>query len=138
MRLFMRSKTITELISRAKGVSKKAHAVYSNFPVGAAFINNNGDIFTGCNVENISFGLTMCAERSAIFKSISEGSNTIDTLVIYTPTQVPTPPCGACRQVISEFSKNARIICTCDTDEIIDTSIDKLLPHGSFPVDLRK
>lgn len=134
----MTDKLIVSLIEKAKEVSLKAYAVYSNFPVGVALINNNNEIFTGCNVENISFGLTNCAERTAIFKSISEGSNTIKTLVIYTPTLKPTPPCGACRQVIAEFNKNARIICVCDSEKRIDTTLDMLLPQGDFPVDLRK
>lgn len=134
----MTDNTIESLIEKAKEVSLKAYAVYSNFPVGVALINNNGEIFTGCNVENISFGLTNCAERTAIFKSISEGSNTIKTLVIYTPTQKPTPPCGACRQVIAEFNRKTRIICVCDSDKRIDTALDVLLPQGEFPVDLRK
>lgn len=136
--IYMQDTTINHLINEAKKVSQKAHAVYSNFPVGAAFTNNKGEVFTGCNVENISFGLTICAERSAIFKSISEGNHEISTLVIYTPTPKPTPPCGACRQVISEFSASTRIISVCDSEEIIDTTIDQLLPHSIFPTDLRK
>jgi cytidine deaminase len=134
----MANSVIEQLIVKAKDVSKNAYCVYSKFPVGAAFINNNGSIFTGCNIENISFGLTNCAERTAIYKSISEGNRSIETLVIYTPTNKPTLPCGAYLQVIAEFNKNARIICVCDSDERIDTHLMHLLPQTDFPVDLKK
>jgi cytidine deaminase len=134
----MKDNKIENLKHLAKEASKQSYAVYSNFPVGAALITKEGKIFTGCNVENISFGLTNCAERTAIFKAISEGYKTIDTIVVYTKTDVPTGPCGACRQVIAEFSNDARIICTCDTDKIVDTSISELLPFSGIPVDLKK
>ena len=134
----MFNEVLNKLIREAKNASKNAYSVYSKFPVGAAFSNQKGEVFTGCNVENISFGLTICAGRTAIFKSISEGNHDIDVLVVYTPTSAPTPPCGACRQVIAEFNTKARIICVCDSDERIDTSLDKLLPEAGFPVDLKK
>ena len=134
----MTNKLIDKLIISAKETSKNAYSAYSKFPVGAAFTIKSGEIFTGCNVENVSFGLTNCAERTAIFKSVSEGNLSIETLVIYTPTQKPTPPCGACRQVIAEFNKNARIVCVCDTNERIDTNLKLLLPDSDFPVNLTK
>jgi cytidine deaminase len=126
---------ITSLIQEAKRVSKNAYSKYSKFPVGAAIMNDHGEIFTGCNVENVSFGLTNCAERTAIFKSISEGNRNFNTIVIYTPTETPTPPCGACRQVIAEFNKNARIICVCNSDERIDTNLQRLLPDSDIPLE---
>jgi len=125
---------VNNLIEEAKRVSKNAYAKYSKFNVGCAFTNSNKQIFTGCNVENASFGLTNCAERTAIFKSISEGNKSIDTVVIYTPTQTPTPPCGACRQVIAEFNPNARIISVCDSEELIDTNLSQLLPFSNIPL----
>ncbi len=128
----MKPDLIDNLKNAAREASKNAYAVYSNFPVGVAFSNKEGKIFTGCNVENISFGLTNCAERTAIFKSVSEGNRTIDTLVIYTPTPTPTPPCGACRQVIAEFNPNAHIISICDTDKQIDMNLSELLPEAVF------
>jgi cytidine deaminase len=131
----MKPKTIDKLILIAKEAASKAYAVYSNFPVGAAFSNNSGEIYSGCNVENLSFGLTNCAERTAIFKSVSEGNRSIDTLVIYTPSEEPTPPCGACRQVIAEFNKNARIICICNSDKRIDTTLEKIFPFSKFSID---
>ena len=132
----MNNNRIEELIDEAKRAAGFAYAKYSNFPVGAALLNKEGKVYTGCNVENISFGLTNCAERTAIFKAASDGSRTIDTIVIYTPTDTPTPPCGACRQVIAEFSSDAKIISVCNSDLRIETTIKKLLPESSFPVDL--
>ncbi|GAB2198930.1 cytidine deaminase [Sessilibacter sp. MAH4] len=122
---------IEQLKQAAKDVAAKTYSPYSNFPVAAAYYDENGDLFTGVNVENVSYGLTICAERNAICSAVTKGSRTIHTLVIYTPTPTPTPPCGACRQFIKEFSENARIISICDSDQVTDTTIDKLLP-GSF------
>ncbi|QQS52769.1 MAG: cytidine deaminase [Bacteroidota bacterium] len=133
----MNNQLIDLLIEKARAASRNSYSVYSKFPVGAAFINHQGEVFSGCNVENISFGLTMCAERTAIFSSIAQGNKSIDTMVIYTPTQAPTYPCGACRQVIAEFNPQARIICVCNTSERVDTTLDKLLPSPSLPVDLK-
>ena len=115
----------------ARETAKRSYSPYSQFPVAAAFYNQNGDIFTGVNVENASYGLTLCAERNAIASAITQGSNTIHTLVIYTPTLTPTPPCGACRQFIKEFSDSATIIAICDSDQVVEASIADLLP-GSF------
>ncbi len=133
----MNNQLIDFLIEKARAASKNSYAVYSKFPVGAAFTNHQGEVFTGCNVENISFGLTMCAERTAVFSSIAQGNKSIDTLVIYTPTQSPTYPCGACRQVIAEFNTLTQIICVCDTEERVFTTLDKLLPSPGLPVDLK-
>lgn len=133
----MNDQQIDFLIETARSASKNSYSVYSKFPVGAAFTNHLGEVFSGCNVENISFGLTMCAERTAVFSSIAQGNKSIDTLVIYTPTQAPTYPCGACRQVIAEFNPQARIVCVCDTAERVDTTLDRLLPSSGLPVDLK-
>ena len=91
------------LIDAAKQARENAHAPYSNFRVGAALRGTSGRIFSGCNVENASYGLTMCAERVAIFKAISEGERGFSALAVVTGADVPTPPCGACRQLIWEF-----------------------------------
>ncbi len=89
-----------ELYEKAKKVSENAYAPYSNYKVGAALRTKNGKIFTGCNVENSSYGLTNCAERNAIFKAISEGESEFEEMIIYVKSgNIPTP-CGACRQVI--------------------------------------
>ena len=91
------------LIDAAKQARENAHAPYSNFRVGAALRSTSGRIFSGCNVENASYGLTMCAERVAIFKAISEGERGFSALAVVTDADSLTPPCGACRQLIWEF-----------------------------------
>ena len=116
------------LIDKAKDASKMSYCPYSKFQVGAAVLSNTGDIHTGCNVENASYGLTICAERNAIVQMVAKAQHQIQTLVIYTPTEVPTAPCGACRQVIYEFGPDARIVSICDGPERIDTTLSKLLP----------
>jgi len=91
------------LIEAAKGARERAFAPYSNFKVGAALQTKSGKIFTGCNIENASYGLTICAERVAIFKAISEGEKEFINLAVVADTENLTPPCGACRQIIWEF-----------------------------------
>jgi cytidine deaminase len=100
------SLSVTEkdlLIEAAKQARENAHAPYSNFRVGAALRSASGRIFGGCNVENATYGLTMCAERVAIFKAVSEGERGFSAIAVVTDTEVLTPPCGACRQLIWEF-----------------------------------
>jgi len=128
--------TIERLVLEARRAAEKAYAPYSNLRVGAALINEDGKIFTGVNVENASFGLTVCAERYAIFSSVSNANRTIEALVIYTPTQTPTAPCGACRQVIKEFSQDALIVSVCDSDNRLVRTIAELLPSSFGPESL--
>ncbi len=98
------------LISAAKRARENAHAPYSNFRVGAAVRATSGRIFGGCNVENATYGLTICAERVAIFKAISEGERGFDAISVVTDTDALTPPCGACRQLIWEFCGDVPVI----------------------------
>ena len=91
------------LIAAATKVRENAHARFSNFKVGAALHTPGGKIYTGCNVENATYGLTVCAERVAIFKAISEGERRFDSIAVATDTDTLTPPCGACRQILWEF-----------------------------------
>ena len=98
------------LISAARQARENAHAPYSNFRVGAALRATSGRIFGGCNVENASYGLTVCAERIAIFKAISEGERGFDAISVVTDTDALTPPCGACRQLIWEFCGDIPVI----------------------------
>jgi cytidine deaminase len=91
------------LITAATQARENAHAPYSNFRVGAALRSSSGRIFSGCNVENATYGLTICAERVAIFKAISEGERGFSAIAVVTDTEALTPPCGACRQVLWEF-----------------------------------
>jgi cytidine deaminase len=98
------------LIAAARTAREHAHAPYSNFRVGAAVRAKSGRIFTGCNVENATFGLTLCAERVAIFKAISEGERGFDAVVVVADTGALTPPCGSCRQILWEFCGDAEVI----------------------------
>ena len=98
------------LISAARQARENAHAPYSNFRVGAALRATSGKIFRGCNVENATYGLTVCAERIAIFKAISEGERGFDAISVVTDTDALTPPCGACRQLIWEFCGDIPVI----------------------------
>ncbi len=98
------------LIAAATKVRKNAHAKFSNFKVGVAIHTSSGKIFTGCNIENATYGLTLCAERVAIFKAISEGELSFDSIAVVTDTETLTPPCGACRQIIWEFCHDIPVV----------------------------
>src|SRR6202022_382123 len=98
------------LISAARQARENAHAPYSNFRVGAALRATSGRIFGGCNVENATYGLTVCAERIAIFKALSEGERGFDAISVVTDTDTLTPPCGACRQLIWEFCGDIPVV----------------------------
>src|SRR5215471_1704904 len=98
------------LIAAAKRARENAHAPYSNFRVGAALRATSGRIFSGCNVENATYGLTVCAERVALFKAISEGERRFDAIAVVTDTDRLTPPCGACRQLIWEFCGDVPVV----------------------------
>ena len=98
------------LISAARTARAHAHAPSANFRVGAAVRAKSGRIFTGCNVENSTYGLTLCAERVAIFKAVSEGERGFDAIAVVADTESLTPPCGACRQIIWEFCGDAEVI----------------------------
>ena len=98
------------LIDAARAVRERAHAPFSGFKVGAAIEDESGRIFTGCNVENATYGLTICAERVAIFKAVSEGAGKLKRVAVIANTDTLTPPCGACRQILWEFCGNAELI----------------------------
>src|SRR6476661_2214006 len=95
------------LIEAALEARENAHAPFSQFKVGVALQDNNGRVFTGCKIESASYGLTMCAERVALFKAVSEGARKFARIVVAAETSVLTPPCGACRQILWEFCGNA-------------------------------
>jgi cytidine deaminase len=100
----------SELIAIAQRARRHARAEYSKFKVGAALETVDGDIFTGCNIENSTYGLTICAERVAMFKALSEGQKKFRRIAVAFDTHAPTPPCGACRQVLWEFAGDIEII----------------------------
>jgi cytidine deaminase len=98
-----------ELVSAAKEAREHSYAPYSEFRVGAAIETDDGEIYTGCNVESASYGLTVCAERVAIWKAISEGKHKIKNIAVVCDTKELTPPCGVCRQIIWEFGGNVPV-----------------------------
>ena len=118
------------LAQAARAASTHAHCPYSRFPVGAAVLSADGAISAGCNVENASYGLTVCAERNAVSRAVAEGARSIDAVVVYTPTAEPVTPCGACRQVIAELGGEARIRCICDGPAILEFGLADLLPSA--------
>ena len=127
--------TIVELTRQARAASTRAYCPYSKFHVGAAVLTNDGQIFAGCNVENASYGLTICAERNAIFSAVAAlaAPPVIRAVLVYTPTLIPTAPCGACRQVINEFGPDAEVVCVCDGPESIRMTLSALLPEAFGP-----
>ena len=120
-----------EWIAAAKGARELAYAPYSKFQVGAALVAADGRIFTGCNVENISFGLTICAERVALGRAIAEGVRQFSAVAIIADTDKPVSPCGACRQVLAEFAPNLRVILATLAGQTEEWSLDQLLPRAS-------
>lgn len=121
-----------ELLECAKKASENSYSPYSKFPVGACVLYQSGNIYVGANVENSSYGLTLCAERNAISTAIAQGEKTkIVAIAIYSPTQKPCTPCGACRQWIQEFkeSDDTKIISDDKNSELKIWTIDELLPH---------
>ena len=131
--------TETELIHSASEALLNAYAPYSSFRVGAALLTSDGRIYHGCNVENSAYGLSMCAERIAFFKAISEGQTEFKALALISETDEPIYPCGACRQVIAEFAPELDILMsTISRRRIIKKKLTSLLPHAFGPQDLRR
>lgn len=128
--LSIKDPLVQRMRERAEAAAKAAYCPYSDFPVGAAVLTNDGHVYAGCNVENASYGLTICAERSALFQAIANGEQEIRAVVIVTPTQFPTPPCGACRQVIREFGDKTQIFCFAANGGVSEYAMDELLPDA--------
>jgi cytidine deaminase len=118
-----------ELLAAARLAREKAYAPYSNFPVGAAVLGAGGRIFSGCNVENSSLGLTCCAERNAIFAMIAAGEKEIREVLVIGSTEEFLPPCGACRQVIAEFASPQAVVHMCNRSGVSrDATVSELVP----------
>ena len=132
----MTATALARLEKLARAAAKSSYSPYSQFAVGASVLAGSGKTYTGANVENASFGLCNCAERTAIFTAIAAGEKKLKCVVIYTPTPTATPPCGACRQVINEFGPQARVVSICDSDDHLDLSLDTLLPGAFGPGNL--
>lgn len=118
-----------QLVEQAIKAREKAYVPYSKFQVGAALLTENDSLFLGCNIENASFGMTNCAERTAIFKAVSEGEQKIKAIAVVGDTEGPISPCGACRQVIAEFCETDTLIVLANLKgDMKETSINELLP----------
>jgi len=130
--------TLRRLERAARTAAQGSYSPYSNFKVGAAILTGSGRIYTGANIENASYGLCNCAERTAIFTAAADGERQLRAVAVYSPTTTPTMPCGACRQVINEFGPQALIISVCDSAERRETTLPQLLPDAFGPADLVK
>jgi cytidine deaminase len=122
------------LIDAARRARQNAHAAFSGFKVGAALETMDGQVVTGCNVENATYGLTICAERVAMFKALSEGHRAFKRIAIVADTEAPTPPCGACRQILWEFGGDLEIVLANLSEEKGSHRLAALLP---LPFDAR-
>ena len=118
-----------ELLNAALSARERAYAPYSKFLVGAAVLAKSGKIYTGCNIENASYGLTVCAERNALFSAVGAGEREFIALCVVGDTEAPISPCGACRQVMTEF-KVPRIILANLKDDVKECTLEELLPYG--------
>jgi cytidine deaminase len=123
----------SRMLEAATTAAARAYAPYSGFRVGAAVLADDGAVYAGCNVENGSYGLTICAERNAVFRAVAASPRPLALrgILVYTLTTSPTAPCGACRQVLHEFGPRCDVLCLCDGADQIVTTLDKLLP-GAF------
>ena len=124
------------LISRSIEARQQAYVPYSRFPVGAALLTATGKIYTGCNVENASYGLTVCAERVAIWKAVSEGETEFEALAV--ATNIAGSPCGACRQVMAEFAPDMPVLIADLSGQATETSVADLLPLAFTPQHLQQ
>ena len=121
----------TELIKLAVEVSQQAYVPYSHFPVSAVLVTKDDQIYTGVNIENASFGLTNCGERTAIFKAVSEGAREFKELIVYGQTEKPVSPCGACRQVMAEFFEPDLPVTLVSKDKsTVVMTVKELLPYS--------
>ncbi|MEI5905802.1 cytidine deaminase [Bacillus spongiae] len=123
---------VDQLIQEAKLARERAYVPYSKFKVGAALLSNDNVIYHGCNIENAAYSMCNCAERTALFKAYSEGVTSFQMLAVVADTERPVPPCGACRQVISELcSKDMKVVLSNLNGELKELTVEELLP-GAF------
>ena len=122
--------TINKLLKAATSVMSNAHVPYSNFQVGASILYKDGTIEVGCNIENASFGVTICAERTAISTGAAKGKLNIEAICVTNLTDTMVTPCGICRQVIWEFGQNLPVICSNKNGDYKILTISELLPHA--------
>lgn len=126
-----------DLLELARRAADAAYSPYSGVRVGAALRASDGSVFVGCNVENASYGLTLCAERTALVKAVSEGARTFDAIAIWSNRSSLLMPCGACRQMLHEFAPELAVGVGCEGGDLAETGLDLLLPHGVAPSDVK-
>lgn len=126
--------TVEDLLKEASLARQQAYAPYSRFAVGAALLTRSGRIFTGCNVENISFGLTICAERAAVFAAVASGERQFIRIVVVADSKTPVSPCGACRQVLAEFAPELEIISGDLAGGTYRAALSELLPRARLGI----
>ncbi|ODA42585.1 Cytidine deaminase [Desulfosporosinus sp. BG] len=129
----LETQVLQELIDQAQAAYRQAYVPYSHYPVGAAALFASGVIYGGCNVENASYGLTVCAERNAIFQAVAHGERELKGIAIAVPTDVFPSPCGACRQVIREFAVDCPVILINGKGKTKVTRLKTLLPDAFGP-----
>ncbi|MCR2820431.1 cytidine deaminase [Lederbergia panacisoli] len=128
-----------QLVQEAAKAKENAYVPYSHFPVGAALLTNDGKVYHGCNIENAAYSVVNCAERTAIFKAVSEGDKDFVMLAVIADTERPVPPCGACRQVIAELCpKNMKVVLANKKGDIKELTVEELLPFAFSPEDLHE
>ncbi|OCS94594.1 cytidine deaminase [Caryophanon latum] len=126
-----------QLLAQSKVARENAYVPYSKFKVGAALLAKDGTVYDGCNIENASYGLTNCAERTAIFKAVSQNVREFAAIAIVADTEGPCAPCGACRQVIAEFcAPTMPVYLTNLKGDVVETTVEQLLPGAFTPEDL--
>jgi cytidine deaminase len=124
------------LLTAARTVRANAYAPYSGFEVGAALLGKSGKVYIGCNVENASYGATICAERSALLRAIADGEREFTALAIVGGTEKPASPCGICRQFLSEFGTDLQLIMAAPSGEVVEARLGDYLPESFGPADL--
>ena len=129
--------TDERLLEMAREMRSFSYVPYSHYSVGAALLGRDGRVYTGCNVENAAYGNTMCAERTALFKAVSEGAREFEAIAIAACSSAPFP-CGACRQSLYEFAPDLRVLVTWDGGNVRKTTLRELLPEGFGPSSLGK
>ena len=129
----LKPELMLELINHAQAAYQQAYVPYSHYPVGAAALFSSGKVYSGCNVENASYGLTVCAERNAIFQAVAQGERELKGIAIAVPTEEFPSPCGACRQVIREFAVDCPVVLVNGQGMTRVTSLKVLLPESFGP-----
>ena len=128
--------TEKELVALAVEMQQRSYVPYSHFPVGAALLCSDGTVFTGCNVENAAYGSTICAERTALVKAVSEGHTDFSAIAITGQGEDFCWPCGACRQMLYEFAPGLKILVSRRDGQVASTTLSELFPHGFGPKSL--